>query len=121
MCIRDRKEGTAHYVDLVEGVSMREIVDETTGIGSRVVMDWKQQSGGTNLRPRITLRDEKGEVINLPNGLEARYFMSMNAVLSVENKAKVKAGSVLARIPRCLLYTSPSPRDKRQSRMPSSA
>ncbi len=94
------KEGTAHYVDLVEGVSMREIVDETTGIGSRVVMDWKQQSGGSNLRPRITLRDEKGEVINLPNGLEARYFMSMNAVLSVENKAKVKAGSVLARIPR---------------------
>ena len=52
------------------------------------------------LRPRITLRDENGEVINLPNGLEARYFMSMNAVLSVENKSKVKAGSVLARIPR---------------------
>ena len=94
------KEGTAHYVDLVEGVSMKEIIDETTGIGSRVVMDWKQQSGGSNLRPRITLRDESGEVINLPNGLEARYFMSMNAVLSVENKSKVKAGSVLARIPR---------------------
>ena len=46
------------------------------------------------------MRDENGEVINLPNGLEARYFMSMNAVLSVENKSKVKAGSVLARIPR---------------------
>ena len=27
----------------------------------------------------------------------------------------------VARIQRCLLYTSPSPRDKRQSRMPSSA
>ncbi len=94
------KEGTAHYVDLVEGVSMREIVDESTGIGSRVVMDWKQQTGGSNLRPRITLRDENGDVINLSNGLEARYFMSMNAVLSVENKSKVKAGSVLARIPR---------------------
>ncbi len=94
------KEGTAHYVDLVEGVSMREIIDESTGIGSRVVMDWKQQSGGSNLRPRITLRDADGEVINLPNGLEARYFMSMNAILSVENGSKVKAGSVLARIPR---------------------
>ena len=94
------KEGTAHYVDLVEGVSMREIIDESTGIGSRVVTDWKQQTGGANLRPRITLRDDNGEVINLPNGLEARYFMSMNAVLSVENKSKVKAGSVLARIPR---------------------
>ncbi len=94
------KEGTAHYVDLVEGVSMREITDESTGIGSKVVIDWKQQSGGSNLRPRITLRDEDGEVINLPNGLEARYFMSMNAILSVENGSKVKAGAVLARIPR---------------------
>ena len=26
-----------------------------------------------------------------------------------------------AKVPDCLLYTSPSPRDKRQSRMPSSA
>ncbi len=94
------KEGTAHYVDLVEGVSMREIIDESTGIGSKVVTDWKQQSSGSNLRPRITLRDENGEVINLPNGLEARYFMSMNAILSVENGSKVKAGAVLARIPR---------------------
>ncbi len=94
------KEGTAHYVDLVEGISMREIIDESTGIGSKVVMDWKQQSGGSNLRPRITLRDADGEVINLPNGLEARYFMSMNAILSVENGNKVKAGAVLARIPR---------------------
>ncbi|MDC0549738.1 DNA-directed RNA polymerase subunit beta' [Alphaproteobacteria bacterium] len=94
------KEGTAHYVDLVDGISMREVVDETTGIGNRVVLDWKQQAGGSNLRPRITLRNEEGEVINLPNGLEARYFMSMNAILSVENGSKVKAGSVLARIPR---------------------
>ncbi len=94
------KEGTAHYVDLVEGISMRETIDESTGIGSKVVMDWKQQSGGSNLRPRITLRDADGDVINLPNGLEARYFMSMNAILSVENGSKVKAGAVLARIPR---------------------
>ena len=28
---------------------------------------------------------------------------------------------IYARIRTCLLYTSPSPRDKRQSRMPSSA
>ena len=83
---------------------MREVVDDTsefaTGIASRTVIDWKQQAGGSNLRPRITLRDKDGEVINLPNGLEARYFMSMNAILSVENGSMVKAGSVLARIPR---------------------
>ena len=28
---------------------------------------------------------------------------------------------LIERVPNCLLYTSPSPRDKRQSRMPSSA
>ncbi|CAE7880974.1 rpoC, partial [Symbiodinium necroappetens] len=94
------KEGIANYVDLVDGLSMREVTDETTGISSRVVVDWKQQPRGSDLRPRITLRDEKGDVVTLPNGTEARYFMSVDAILSVENGAKVQAGDVLARIPR---------------------
>jgi DNA-directed RNA polymerase subunit beta' len=94
------KDGIAHYVDLIEGLSMREVVDEATGISSKVVIDWKQQPRGSELRPRITLRDEEGEVLLLGNGLEARYFMSVDAILSVENGAQVKAGDVLARIPR---------------------
>jgi DNA-directed RNA polymerase subunit beta' len=94
------KDGIAHYVDLIEGLSMREVVDEATGISSKVVIDWKQQPRGSELRPRITLRDENGEVLLLGNGLEARYFMSVDAILSVENGAPVKAGDVLARIPR---------------------
>src|SRR5262249_61872552 len=94
------KGGIAHYVDLIEGLSMRETVDEATGISSKVVVDWKQQPRGSDLRPRITLRDEEGEVLTLANGLEARYFMSVDAILSVENGAHVKAGDVLARIPR---------------------
>ncbi|MFK7865803.1 MAG: DNA-directed RNA polymerase subunit beta' [Alphaproteobacteria bacterium] len=93
-------EGHANYVDLVEGVTVREVIDEATGIPSKVVIDWKQQAGTAELRPRITLRDEQGEVLTLPNGLEARYFMSVDAILSVSNGAKVKAGDVLARIPR---------------------
>jgi DNA-directed RNA polymerase subunit beta' len=79
---------------------MREVVDEATGISSKVVIDWKQQPRGSELRPRITLRDQDGEVLLLGNGLEARYFMSVDAILSVENGAAVKAGDVLARIPR---------------------
>jgi DNA-directed RNA polymerase subunit beta' len=93
-------DGLAHYIDLVEGLSMREVVDEATGISSKVVIDWKQQPRGNDLKPRITLRDSKGEVLTLANGLEARYFMSVDAILSVENGAEVKAGDVLARIPR---------------------
>ncbi len=94
------KEGTATYVDIDEGVTMREVVDEATGISSKVVIDWKAQPKAADLRPRITLRDKKGEVVNLPNGMEARYFMSVDAILSVENGQEVHAGDVLARIPR---------------------
>ena len=93
-------EGVATIVDLVEGVSMREILDEQTGITNRVVVDWKQQPRGAELRPRVTLRDEKGEVVRLANGLEARYFLSVDAILSVDNGQHVRAGDVLARIPR---------------------
>ena len=98
--ILTEREGIANYVDLIEGISMREVVDEATGISSKVVTDWRQQPRGADLRPRITLRDDKGEVVKLPNGLEARYYMSVDAILSVENGAKVRAGDVLARIPR---------------------
>jgi len=98
--ILTEREGVAHYVDLVEGLSMREVLDEATGITSKVVVDWKQQPRGSDLRPRIMLRDDKGEVVVLNNGMEARYFMSVDAILSVENGQKVNAGDVLARIPR---------------------
>jgi DNA-directed RNA polymerase subunit beta' len=94
------KDGVAHYVDLIEGLSVREVVDESTGISSKVVVDWKQQPRGNDLKPRITLRDAAGEVLTLNNGLEARYFMSVDAILSVENGSTVQAGDVLARIPR---------------------
>jgi len=94
------REGIANYLDLVEGLSMREVLDETTGITNRVVIDWKQQPRGNDLKPRITLTDGKGKILKLANGLEARYFMSVDAILSVENGAQVRAGDVLARIPR---------------------
>jgi len=44
--------------------------------------------------------DQGGEVLTLDNGLEARYFLSVDAILSVDNGQKVHAGDVLARIPR---------------------
>jgi DNA-directed RNA polymerase subunit beta' len=94
------KEGIANYVDLVDGISMRDIVDEATGISYKTVIDWKQQPKGADLRPRVTLRNEKDQVIKLANGAEARYFLSVDSILSVENGQKVHAGDVLARIPR---------------------
>jgi DNA-directed RNA polymerase subunit beta' len=98
------KEGYVDYVDLVEGVSMREATDEATGIVYKVVIDWKQQPKGADLRPRVSLRPKKsskqGEVVKLANGLDARYFMSVDAILNVEPGQHVQAGDILARIPR---------------------
>ena len=94
------REGVANYVDLVDGISLTERTDEATGISYRVVTDWKSQPKGSDLRPRVTLRDKKGEVITLDTGHEARYFLSVDAILSVENGQEVHAGDVLARIPR---------------------
>jgi len=93
-------DGIVHFVDLVEGVSMREFTDETTGISSRVVIDWRQQSRGANLKPRLTLRDKKGDPLTLASGVEARYFLPVDAVLSIENGAEVRAGDTIARLPR---------------------
>jgi DNA-directed RNA polymerase subunit beta' len=92
--------GIAHYRDLVDGVSLREVLDEATGIASKKVIDFRQQTRGADLKPRIALRDKKGEIITLANGLEARYFLPVDAILSVDDGQEVHAGDVLARIPR---------------------
>jgi DNA-directed RNA polymerase beta' subunit len=94
------KTGVVHYVDLVEGVTMIERVDEATGIASKVVIEWKSQPKASDLRPRITLRDEDGKVVTLDNGVEARYFLSVDAILSAEPGQTVHAGDVIARVPR---------------------
>ncbi|MDB5366670.1 MAG: rpoC [Rhodospirillales bacterium] len=98
--ILTERDGVGAYVDLVEGVSIREVMDEATGISSKVITDWRQQSRGNDLKPRIALKDAKGKVIKLPSGLDANYYMSVDAILSIENGTSVKAGDVLARIPR---------------------
>jgi DNA-directed RNA polymerase subunit beta' len=92
--------GQVEYLDLIEGITLVERMDEVTGLTSRVVVDYKQASKGVDLRPRLQLKDAKGEVLHLPNGSDARYFLSPDSILSVENGVSVAAGDVLARIPR---------------------
>jgi DNA-directed RNA polymerase subunit beta' len=94
------RNGKLEYLDLLEGVTLVERMDEVTGLTSKVVVDYKQNARGVDLRPRLQLKDDRGEVIKLPNGADARYFLSPDSILSVENGAQVAAGDVLARIPR---------------------
>ncbi len=94
------KDGIANYVDLIDGVSIAETVDDATGISTKAVVDWKTQSKNTDLKPRITLRDAKGNVIKKADDNEARYYLVPDSILSVKDGAKISAGDVIARLPK---------------------
>ncbi len=94
------KDGIAKFFDLIEGVSIADNVDESTGISSKKVVDWHSHPKGGDLKPRIALFDDKGNPVILSNGSEASYNLSVDAVLSIENGQEVKAGDIIARIPR---------------------
>jgi DNA-directed RNA polymerase subunit beta' len=90
-------EGTIGFEDLVEGQSMSESLDESTGIAKRVVIDWRT-SRGADLRPAIVIKGKDGKILKLQRGGDARYQLAVDAVISVDPGGKVKAGDVIARI-----------------------
>ncbi len=94
------KAGKVELVDLINNVSVKEVTDETTGIVSKTVIDWRSNSSSAGLKPSIILKDAKGNQVTFDNGKEVRYYMSADAILSVDNGAEVKVGDVIARIPR---------------------
>ena len=91
--------GVVHFEDLTEGISLSEISDESTGIKQKVVVDWKNSSKSASLKPSILIKDEKGDIVSNITGREARYLMSVDAIISVNDGIKVNAGDVIARIP----------------------
>ena len=83
-------------------------------------------------KPKGANRLKKGKtpaIVTLEPGIEERVQLrerwshKTNGTAETHEHAAVQARreGALARLVACLLYTSPSPRDKRQSRMPSSA
>tara|TARA_B100000287_G_scaffold298470_1_gene281683 strand:- start:4572 stop:7328 length:2757 start_codon:yes stop_codon:yes gene_type:complete len=92
--------GIVNYVDLIDGVSITETMDDATGISTKTVVDWKNQSKNTELKPRITLRDDKGNVIKKADDNEARYYLVPDSILSVKDGQKISAGDVIARLPK---------------------
>lgn len=91
-------DGTVEFEDLVEGQSVAETQDESTGITKRVVTDWRTSSRAADLRPSVVIK-EKGKILKLMRGGEARYALAIDAILSVDAGAEVHAGDVVARIP----------------------
>ncbi|OWJ80786.1 MULTISPECIES: DNA-directed RNA polymerase subunit beta' [Haematobacter] len=95
------KAGQAKFVDLVSGISVREETDDATGMTQKIVSDWRSAPKGNELKPEIIVMDaETGEPVRNEQGHPISYPMSVDAILSVEDGQDVKAGDVVARIPR---------------------
>ena len=92
--------GIVNYMDLLEGTSLTETMDDATGLSTKSVTDWKSLTKNSELKPRITLRNEKGEIIKKADGNEARYYLVPDTVLSVKDGQKISTGDVLARLPK---------------------
>ena len=93
-------EGQIGFEDLVDGVSMSEALDESTGIAKRVVVDWRTGASRNQqeLRPAIVI-ESGNKILKLARGGDARYMLAVDAIISVDPGAHVKAGDVIARIP----------------------
>jgi len=91
-------DGMAGYEDLIDGQSMIESMDESTGIAKRVVIDWRGSARTADLRPAIVTNTSDGKIAKLARGSDARYLLPVDAIIAVDPGATVKAGDVLARI-----------------------
>jgi DNA-directed RNA polymerase subunit beta' len=93
-------EGSIEFEDMVDGLSMSEQLDESTGIAKRVVIDWRTGSSRNqqDLRPAIVIKSG-GKLLKLARGGDARYQLAVDAIISVDPGSHVKAGDVIARIP----------------------
>jgi DNA-directed RNA polymerase subunit beta' len=94
------KSGTVKYVDLVSGIAVRDETDDATGMTQKIVTDWRAALKGNELAPKIIVTDVDGEMLTREDGNPISYAMSVDAVLSVEDGQEIKAGDILARIPR---------------------
>ncbi|HIN34025.1 MAG TPA: DNA-directed RNA polymerase subunit beta' [Nitrospirales bacterium] len=89
--------GRIAYGDLIDGVTIKEVLDEVTGLSRKLVLDIP----GTAYRPRISIKDDSGKTVKLPQtSAAARYLLPSGAHILVEKGETVYPGDALVKIPR---------------------
>ncbi len=91
-------DGTVELEDLLEGQSLAETIDESTGIAKRMVMDWRLNTRSASLKPAILIKGKDGKIAKLARGGDARYTLPVNSIIAVDPGSQVHAGDILARI-----------------------
>jgi DNA-directed RNA polymerase subunit beta' len=86
--ILSEKAGKLKFHDIIEGVTMKHEMDETTGQEAMVIIEHKE-----DLHPQIIVVNEKGEGV-------ASYAIPSGAHIVVEEGDRIVAGTLLAKTPR---------------------
>jgi DNA-directed RNA polymerase subunit beta' len=82
-------ESTVILRDVAEGTTMREEVDEVTGLTTKVIIDTTDEA----LQPRFVLKNDEGKTID-------QKHIPTGAHLQVNDGDRVFAGDIIAKIPR---------------------
>ena len=78
-------------------------------------LHWSLSGSQAHAKKTIEILNDYAQTLKSVEGHDARLLVGITGIHFVN------AAELIAHSDTCLLYTSPSPRDKRQSRMPSSA
>ncbi|MBN50173.1 MAG: DNA-directed RNA polymerase subunit beta' [Spongiibacteraceae bacterium] len=94
--------GRVKLSGMEEGITINRQTDELTGLTNIAVMDTAERpAAGKDMRPAVTLVDDKGKELTLANtNVPAHYFLAANSILDLEDGSEVKVGDVIARIPQ---------------------
>ncbi len=87
--IMAEKEGSIALLDVIEGLTMQEEIDEITGLSRRVILDHADEK----LQPRAALLDAAGEQISV-------YPLPAGAHISVQEGEAISAGDIIFKITR---------------------
>jgi DNA-directed RNA polymerase subunit beta' len=94
--------GILKLIDMLDGVTVNRQLDELTGLSNLVITEPKQRIvGGRELRPMVKLVDKSDKDIFLAGtNVPAHYYLPVDAIVSIDDGAKVEIGDVIARIPQ---------------------
>jgi DNA-directed RNA polymerase subunit beta' len=86
--ILSEKAGRVRFQDVIEGVTMKQEADETTGQEAMVVIEHKE-----DLHPQVLIEDARGELV-------ASYPIPSGAHIVVNEGDKIVPGTLMAKTPR---------------------
>ena len=110
-----KKAEEANIGDVIVATEDQEIIDDVKGNGFNAILTSNKHKTGT---------DRIHEALKKSNIKDVDFIMNLQGdepAIDIQDIVRLNDKMLQNHTKICLLYTSPSPRDKRQSRMPSSA